>query len=245
MCMLVSLYHSMICSESGVNCAKGLGPNICRVTMGLHAVEQVAAVHAMARFAGQQEAMDETMRSDKALPLLDAAADKFAEVTISGAPTAPAAPPIARPHSSSPSPSPWLSLCHAPSVGGQVPSPLPFSPLFHLGSQRQRALRQVPIPWPRSAVAELTNRNPGVVILRISSIQPCDPCSRIMEVIRTRTTSVIPLSQATADWYRNEDGAREERTWIAPPPPLMPPGMPVVTRLIPLKLNHLLLLRAS
>mmetsp|Transcript_14445 Transcript_14445/g.43688 ORF Transcript_14445/g.43688 Transcript_14445/m.43688 type:complete len:721 (-) Transcript_14445:878-3040(-) len=31
-----------------------------------------------------QEAMDETMRSDKAIPLLDAAADKFAEVTISG-----------------------------------------------------------------------------------------------------------------------------------------------------------------
>lgn len=34
---------------------------------------------------GGQEAMDETMRSDKAIPLLDAAADKFAEVTISGA----------------------------------------------------------------------------------------------------------------------------------------------------------------
>lgn len=32
-----------------------------------------------------QEAMDATLRSDKALPLLDAAADKFAEVTISGA----------------------------------------------------------------------------------------------------------------------------------------------------------------
>jgi hypothetical protein len=33
----------------------------------------------------QQEAMDASLRSDKALPLLDAAADKFAEVTISGA----------------------------------------------------------------------------------------------------------------------------------------------------------------
>jgi tetratricopeptide (TPR) repeat protein len=31
-----------------------------------------------------QEAMDSSLRSDKALPLLDAAADKFAEVTISG-----------------------------------------------------------------------------------------------------------------------------------------------------------------
>jgi chemotaxis protein histidine kinase CheA len=31
-----------------------------------------------------QEAMDATLRADKALPLLDAAADKFAEVTISG-----------------------------------------------------------------------------------------------------------------------------------------------------------------
>lgn len=29
--------------------------------------------------------MDATLRADKALPLLDAAADKFAEVTISGA----------------------------------------------------------------------------------------------------------------------------------------------------------------
>ena len=29
--------------------------------------------------------MDATLRSDKALPLLDAAADRFAEVTISGA----------------------------------------------------------------------------------------------------------------------------------------------------------------
>ena len=28
--------------------------------------------------------MDSSLRSDKALPLLDAAADKFAEVTISG-----------------------------------------------------------------------------------------------------------------------------------------------------------------
>ncbi len=33
-----------------------------------------------------QEAMDATLRADKALPLLDAAADKFAEVTISGEP---------------------------------------------------------------------------------------------------------------------------------------------------------------
>lgn len=30
--------------------------------------------------------MDATLRADKALPLLDAAADKFAEVTISGEP---------------------------------------------------------------------------------------------------------------------------------------------------------------
>lgn len=41
----------------------------------------------IAELAGQllpQEAMDATLRADKALPLLDAAADKFAEVTISG-----------------------------------------------------------------------------------------------------------------------------------------------------------------